>query len=118
MSARDMILAEKLLCHESGGGALTDTSDASPGIESPRVLRLTFEIHIPKGLRRNVQFRRVEQAADRITGAVQGAVASAFPWADRIKVRKEWSYAWADWSEEIVLPSSEENTITVSGETA
>lgn len=113
-----MILAEKAQCHESVG-ILTDTSsDTPPGIESPRVLRLTFEIHIPKGLRRNVQFRRVEQAADRITGAVQGAVASAFPWADRIKVRKEWSYAWADWSEEIVLPSSEENTITASAETA
>ena len=96
---------------------MTDTSDTSPGIESPRVLRLTFEIHIPKGLRRNVQFRRVEQAADRITGAVQGAVASVFPWADRIKVRKEWSYAWADWSEEIVLPSSEENTISAGVET-
>lgn len=95
---------------------MSDSSDPSPGIESPRVLRLTFEIHIPKGLRRNIQFRRVEQAADRITGAVQGAVASAFPWADRIKVRKEWSYAWADWSEEIVLPSSEENMVTVSGE--
>jgi hypothetical protein len=93
-------------------------TDVSPGIESPRVLRLTFEIHVPKGLRRNVQFKRVEQAADRITGAVQGAVASAFPWADRINVRKEWSYAWADWSEEIVLQPSEENTVPVSEETA
>src|SRR5262245_58977158 len=69
----------------------------SPGIESPRMLRLTYEIYVPQGLRRNLQFKRVEQAADRITGAVQGAVTTSFPWADRLKVRTEWSYAWADW---------------------
>lgn len=86
-------------------------TEAATGYESPRVLRLTYEIHIPKGLRRNVQFKRVEQAADRITGVVQGAVSGAFPWANRIKVRKEWSYAWADWSEDIVLPSSDENEV-------
>lgn len=85
-------------------------SDTSPGIESPRVLRLTFELHIPKGLRRNIHFKRVEQAADRITGAVQGAVMTSFPWADRIHVRREWSYAWADSSDEITLPPSEDNT--------
>jgi hypothetical protein len=89
-------------------------SDTSPGIESPRVLRLTFELYIPKGLRRNIQFKRVEQAADRITGAVQGAVITAFPWADRMTVRREWSYAWADWSEAIVLPTSEENRVAGS----
>lgn len=85
-------------------------ADTSPGIESPRVLRLTFELHIPKGLRRNIQFKRVEQAADRITGAVQGAAVTVFPWADHMTVRKEWSYAWADWSEEVALPASPENT--------
>ena len=82
-----------------------------PGIESPRVLRLTYEIHIPKGLRKNVQFKRVQQAVDRITGAVQGAVSVAFPWADRIKVRSEWSYAWADWDDEIELPTTSENRV-------
>lgn len=86
-------------------------TDEVPGIESPRVLRLTYEIHIPKGLRKNVQFKRVQQAVDRITGTVQGAVGSSFPWADRIKVRSEWSYVWADWSEEIDLPPSDENTV-------
>jgi hypothetical protein len=84
-------------------------TESASGYESPRVLRLTYEIHVPKGLRRNVQFKRVEQAADRITAVVQGAVSAAFPWANRIKVRKEWSYAWADWTEDINLPPSNEN---------
>jgi hypothetical protein len=84
----------------------------SPGIESPRMLRLTYEIYVPQGLRRNVQFKRVEQAADRITGAVQGAVGNSFPWADHIQVRSEWSYAWADWSEEIKLPPTDDNTVS------
>ena len=83
----------------------------SPGIESPRMLRLTYEIYVPKGLRRNVVFKRVEHAADRITGAVQSAVLTSFPWADRIRVRTEWVYQWADWSDEIPLPSTDENTV-------
>lgn len=51
----------------------------SVGIESPRLSRLTFEISVPQGLRRNVQFRRAENAAAHITGAVQAAAASLFP---------------------------------------
>jgi hypothetical protein len=89
-------------------------ADNAPAVESPRMLRLTFEIYVPKGLRKNVQFKRVKQAADRITGAVQGAVATSFPWADRIKVRSEWSYAWADWPDELELPPTDENTVGVS----
>jgi hypothetical protein len=58
-----------------------------------------------------VQFKLLERAADRITGELQGVAISTFPWADRIKVRREWSYAWADQSEEIALPASDENTI-------
>jgi hypothetical protein len=84
----------------------------SPGIESPRVLRVTYEIAVPRGLRRNVQFKRVEQAVDRITGAVQHAVGTSFPWADTIKVRAEWSYAWADWRDEIELAPTDDNTVT------
>ena len=83
-------------------------TDGTSSYESPRMLRLTFEIYIPRGLRKNVQFKRVERAAGRITGVVQGVVASEFPWADRIRARKEWSYAWADSSEEISLTSSEQ----------
>lgn len=85
--------------------------DQSVGIESPRLLRLTFEISVPQGLRRNVQFKRVENAASRITGAVQAAVSASFPWADSIRVRTEWSYAWADWSDTIQLPATDDNTV-------
>ena len=87
----------------------------SPGIESPRMLRVTYEIYVPMGLRKNIQFRRVQQAADRITGAVQGAVTGSFPWADRIKVRTEWSYQWYDSPDEIPLPSTSENTVVTPG---
>jgi hypothetical protein len=38
----------------------------------------------------------------------------SFPWADRIKVRAEWSYAWADWPDELELPPTDENTVGVS----
>ena len=85
----------------------------SPGVESPRMLRVTYEIYVPTGLRRNIQFRRVEQAVDRITGAVQGAITTSFPWANRIRVRSEWTYAWADWPDEITLPSTSENTVAL-----
>ncbi len=86
-------------------------ADQSVGIESPRLLRLTFEISVPQGLRRNVQFKRVEKAAAHITGVVQAAVASSFPWASGMKVRTEWSYAWADWTEDVALPVTDDNTV-------
>jgi hypothetical protein len=79
----------------------------SPGIESPRMLRVTFDIWIPEGLRKNVQFKRVQEAVDHITTAVQAAVTTRFPWADRIEARAEWSYAW--WQsdvKEITLPDT------------
>lgn len=86
-------------------------ADQSVGIESPRLLRLTFEISVPQGLRRNVQFKRVENAAAHITGAVQAAVVASFPWASAMRVRTEWSYAWADWSDDVPLPVTDDNTV-------
>lgn len=59
-----------------------------------------------------MQFKRVQQAVDHITTAVQTAAVAWFPWADRITVRAERPYAWYH-SEprEVKLPETDENTV-------
>jgi hypothetical protein len=54
--------------------------------------------------------RRFE-AVQAITAAVQAIVSRVFPWADRMDVRHEWSYAWWDETESIVLPATDKNTV-------
>lgn len=79
---------------------------------SPRVLRVSFEFHVPKGLRRDVRFSRVESAVDQFVAAVQALTPTVFPWADKLIVDCDWSYRWWDPdSEEIALPSTEDNTV-------
>ncbi|MET9731987.1 hypothetical protein ABZZ79_15440 [Streptomyces sp. NPDC006458] len=79
--------------------------------ESPRVLRLTFEFHVPVGLRTNIQGTRVRKAAEQFTSAVQALAATVFPWASQMRVRHEWSYAWYDGQPDpIELPATEKNT--------
>lgn len=79
--------------------------------ESPRVLRLTFEFHVPLGLRTNIQGSRVQKAAEAITSAVQALAGQVFPWASEMRVRHEWSYAWHDHQPEpISLPATDKNT--------
>lgn len=81
-------------------------------MDTPRVLRLSFEIRIPPGLRANVHTNRVEAAIAAFTGAVQGLAGTVFPWADRIRVRHSWSYEWWSNTEEIQLPATEKNTVS------
>lgn len=79
--------------------------------ESPRVLRLTFEFHVPVGLRVNIRGERMRMAAKAFTSAVQALASQVFPWADTMKVRTEWSYAWYDEQPEpIELPATDKNT--------
>lgn len=78
--------------------------------DSPRVLRLTFELHVPRGLRVNIRNERRNQAVEALIGAVQGLVSQVFPWADKMRVRHEWSYAWWDETVERPLPPTEKNT--------
>jgi len=80
---------------------------------SPRVLRLTFELHVPEGLRANVRTARIDTAIASFTSAVQSLAASVFPWADRMTVRSEWSYRWREDSGSINLPATNENTVDV-----
>ncbi|GCB48264.1 hypothetical protein [Streptomyces sp. NL15-2K] len=80
---------------------------------SPRVLRLTFEFHVPEGLNANIRFARIEKAAASLTAGIQALASTAFPWADRLVVRKEWSYQWwAPEADEIPLPPSDSNTVS------
>jgi hypothetical protein len=78
---------------------------------SPRVLTITFELHVPEGLRANIRGKRLDRAIERITGAVQTLVPQVFPWADRIAVRYDWSYRWWHETDEITLPATGENTV-------
>ncbi|MFF3516173.1 hypothetical protein [Streptomyces sp. NPDC002573] len=81
--------------------------------ESPRVLRLTFEFHVPVGLRVNIRGERMKAAAAAFTSAVQALASQVFPWASKMRVRTEWSYAWYDdQPEPVQLPPTEKNTPT------
>jgi hypothetical protein len=72
---------------------------------SPRVLTISFDLHVPEGLRRDIRSKRLDQAVERITGVVQGIAPAVFPWADRMTVRTSWSYAWRDQTEQFQLPT-------------
>ena len=84
-------------------------------MDVPRVLRLTYEIRVPQGLRTNIRATQPDKAVDRITGSVQGAVEAVFPWADELSARAEWSYVWRDDSEDVKLTKTEQNTVENSG---
>lgn len=79
-------------------------------MQTPRVLKLSFEFHVPEGLAANIRFARIEAAAENITSAVTALAPTVFPWANLISVRKEWSYQWWDKPEQITLPATAKNT--------
>ncbi|MEU3199621.1 hypothetical protein [Streptomyces sp. NPDC006996] len=78
--------------------------------DSPRVLRLTFEFHVPRGLRVNIRNDRRFIAVEALIAAVQSLAGQVFPWASKMTVRHEWSYAWWDETVERELPTTEKNT--------
>lgn len=80
-------------------------------METPRVLRLTFELRVPPGLKANIYGNRVEAAVAAITGAVQSLVATVFPWADKLDVAHSWSYEWDSDAKTIQLPATDKNTV-------
>jgi hypothetical protein len=61
---------------------------------TPRRLKLTFEFCVAQGISRNIQDRHLETAVDKIEAAVRAIGGDAFPWADRLLVKREWNYAW------------------------
>lgn len=63
---------------------------------TPRVLRITFELHVRPDLGRNIAFSKVERAFDAIRRRVMDVVPAVFPWADEVRVRREWLYDWHD----------------------
>lgn len=79
---------------------------------SHRVLKLSFEFHVPEGLAANIRFARIEAATARIVGAVEALASTVFPWADHVDVKKEWSYRWWSEPETIKLPTTDKNTVT------
>lgn len=79
---------------------------------APRVLMITFEFHIPEGLRADVRTARIEKAVARITGAVQAMAGEVFPWADRLVITNNWSYRWWNESETVKLPATDSNSVS------
>ncbi|WP_327682298.1 hypothetical protein [Kitasatospora sp. NBC_00458] len=78
---------------------------------SRRVLKLTFEFHVPEGLDTNIRSARVDSATDQIVGAVRELAPEAFPWADELTVHREWSYRWLERRPETLpLPATDKNT--------
>lgn len=78
---------------------------------TPRVLTISFKIHINPRMRTNVRFSRIQSAADQVVAAVTALLPRAFPWADRVEVTRSWAYEW--WTPEvevIPLPSTADNT--------
>lgn len=78
---------------------------------SHRVLKLSFEFHVPEGLAANIRFARIEAATARIVGAVEALASTVFPWANRIDVKKEWAYQWWVEPETIKLAATDKNTV-------
>jgi hypothetical protein len=81
-------------------------------MKAPRELTFTFTLHVPEGVRANIQGKHLNTAVDRVVGAVQAVVPMVFPWADRITVRTGWAYQWWDDTDTIALPATEKNTVT------
>ncbi|GGY73531.1 hypothetical protein OG944_38565 (plasmid) [Streptomyces anulatus] len=70
---------------------------------TPRALRIGFEFHVPRAVRRNIHGARVDRALDTITERVLGLVAEDFPAAGKAFVRGEWVYPWTDRRQEYLL---------------
>lgn len=95
------------------------SSSSTSGYEAPRVLRVTFEFRVPVGLRKNIRFERVKSALEAFTSSVQVLAGRVFPWADEMRVRHEWSYAWYDSQPEpIKLAPTPENTPSTPGDSS
>lgn len=82
----------------------------SVNTESPRVLRLTFELRIPEGLRRNVHWSKVDSAISHFVTVMQGTATRVFPWATKLSVTSEWIYLWNRVEENVDLATTEENS--------
>jgi hypothetical protein len=83
-------------------------------VDSPRVLRLTFELRVPPGLRANIYGSRVTTAVSAFTAAIQSLAATVFPWANELSVTHTWSYEWSKKAKTHVLPASDKNTTTTT----
>lgn len=77
---------------------------------TPRVLRVSFEFHVDRELKKNIQWGRIERALEAITQRVIGMAETVFPWAWKVTVRKQWVYNWHDDTEIHILPSTSDNT--------
>lgn len=64
--------------------------------ETPRQMRLTFELQVREGVGTNFRGARIEKIMNTITERVVGMVTSLFSEIGTIKVRQEWIYNWND----------------------
>ncbi|WP_030881296.1 hypothetical protein OH769_11595 [[Kitasatospora] papulosa] len=78
---------------------------------TPRVLRISFEFHVPRTLKGvNIRGTDVQKALNTMADRIIGLAESLFPWAHKVTVRKEFLYNWTDDTETFDLPSNGKNT--------
>jgi hypothetical protein len=79
---------------------------------SRRVLKLTFEFHVPEGLEANIRSAKIESATDQMIGAIQGMTPQVFPWASELVAHREWSYRWLEMEPRVFeVPATDKNTV-------
>ncbi|WP_152645607.1 hypothetical protein [Streptacidiphilus albus] len=78
---------------------------------TPRSLRLSLEFTVPRGLKANIRGTDIQKALDTMADRIIGLAEALLPWADTVKVRKEWVYNWTDYTEEFPLAATDKNTV-------
>ncbi|MET9894416.1 hypothetical protein ABZZ47_30205 [Streptomyces sp. NPDC006465] len=82
---------------------------------TPRALRINFQFHVPRAVRRNIHGAKVDRALDTITDRVLGLVAEDFPAAGKAAVRGEWVYPWTDRRQKYVLADGKAELVPDEG---
>lgn len=84
---------------------------------SRRVLKLTFEFHVPEGLNANIRSARIDSATDEMIGAIKGMTPQVFPWAKDLVVHREWAYRWLEMEPQShTFPATDKNTAPLESE--
>jgi hypothetical protein len=78
---------------------------------TPRVLELKIKLRVPKGLKRDIRWARIDRALDSIEAYFIENLGFIFPWADKMEFSHEWKYVWAEETRTVTLPASDENTV-------
>jgi hypothetical protein len=80
-------------------------------MDTPRVLKVSFEFRIPPGLRTNVHASRVESAVASFSAVMHGLAGTVFPDVAGLDYRDVDHTGTASVAEGITLPATDKNTV-------